>query len=300
MVMVYSTENDTLRSPRSVRIAPETWNSTKSRLVPCVSFASKVDTYYTLGREDYSKRDRKAYWFEEKDYQRTMEICVKILKKDGEGGSHFKRGLEKWSTLGIAVTSMNTDDAYGAVLDEQAAQREEGKCCDERIAENYRNVSQRCQKKALKLARQDAIEASEYLAKRDSPPTSLEESWEQVPHLRTSHVLGGCPPTRFDESRQQCTKRHTGRGESHKQPVPRYIVFTKGTGRETDMSPMKTATTQRRARSIDEKDRATTARKKDGRAASFECPSALALSARRALDRCRKPIGNLVDHYFAN
>jgi hypothetical protein len=177
--------------------------------------------------------------------------------------------MERWSTLGLAINAMNRGDAYDAVLKEQAVQREEGKYCDERIAQNYRNVSQRCQNKALKLARQDAIEASKYTAKGDSPPTSLDESWQQevtTPACSKRHSWnGGChkpkppwdvsftkrefPPTRLDASWQQlivtavCTKRHTGQGESHKQHVPpRYIVFAKGTGRETDASPMITAT----------------------------------------------------------
>jgi hypothetical protein len=135
--MACSGGNDILRSPKSFlrMIAPATWNSTKSSRISCVSFACKVDIYYTLAREDYSKRDREAYWFEEQDYQRTMERCLAIIKKDGEGGSRFVQGLEKWSTLGIAITAMNRNDAYSAVLGQQTAQRKEGGYCDERIAE---------------------------------------------------------------------------------------------------------------------------------------------------------------------
>jgi hypothetical protein len=176
--MVYSGGNGILRSPRSLRIA------TKSRLGSFVSFAGKVEIYYTLGRKDYSKSGREAKWFDERDHRRTMERCLRILKRDGEGGfAECMRGLEKWSTLGIAMNAINRGDAYGAVLDEQAVQRDKGEYCDERIAKNYRNVSRRCQKTALKLARQDAIEASKYLARVDSSPTRLDGLWKHC-HYR--------------------------------------------------------------------------------------------------------------------
>jgi hypothetical protein len=199
-----------LRSPRSwTRIAAEKWNSTKSRVgsfrtrkknsadaIPSVLFAGKVDIYYTLARQDYSKRERKASWFDERDHQRTVETCQKILKRDGEFGSHCIRGLERWNTLDMALTAMNRGDARRAVLDEQAVQRKVGKYCDDTIAGRYRNVSQRCQTKALKLARQDAIDASEYLAKGCS-------RFDTSRHVGIFPALGQSPPTRSDELWQQ-------------------------------------------------------------------------------------------------
>ena len=109
----------------------------------------------------------------------------------------------------MALVAMNSRDARSAVLDEQAVQREEGKYCDYSIAGRYRNVSQRCQTKALKLARQDAIEASEYLAKGCS-------GFDIAPHfLRIFPALGQNPPNHLDESWQQLitavvrSNRHT-------------------------------------------------------------------------------------------
>jgi hypothetical protein len=101
------------------------------------------------------------------------------------------RGLEKWTALGTQITVMNTNDAYDAVLDEQAVQHDEGKYCDERIAEKYRQVSQRSQKKALRLATQDEIEARYYLAKGCSPS-------DTSPCLRASHKRGKAGPPRLE------------------------------------------------------------------------------------------------------
>jgi hypothetical protein len=100
------------------------------------------------------------------------------------------RGLEKWTELGTEITVRNTKDAYDAVLDEQAVQHDEGKYCDERIAEKYREVSQRSKKKALRLATQDEIEARQYLAKGCS---RLETS----PCLQASHAREETGPPRL-------------------------------------------------------------------------------------------------------
>jgi hypothetical protein len=145
-----------------------------------------------LSRERITPNPKERHVGSMNDVERTMEMCHAILEK--KCGSNCMRGLEKWTTLGTETTVMNTNDAYDAVLDEQVVQHDEGKYCDERIAEKYREVSQRSQKKALRLATQDEIEARKYYLVKGC--SRLDTS----PCLRASRTRGEIGRTRLEHT----------------------------------------------------------------------------------------------------
>ena len=128
---------------------------------PSVRFSSKDLIFDTLCFEDYSREEVKACWFSDREFQMTLERCEDIIEKDS--GTHCLRGLEKWSSPRVDECNDDRDDAYDAVLNEQDAQREEGRHSDERISRQYRKCCKRSKRRALEIAKEDAKYADMYL-----------------------------------------------------------------------------------------------------------------------------------------
>jgi hypothetical protein len=126
-----------------------------------VSFSSTPEVYPTITRKDYSRAEIKACWFNGRDYERTVKKCQKIIENK-EGLKYCTRGMERLSETGLHVTICNRNDAYQAVFDHRRIRSGQVKLSPERIAERYREVAHRCQKRAVKLAELDAIAAAKH------------------------------------------------------------------------------------------------------------------------------------------
>jgi hypothetical protein len=162
-----------------------------------VSFVSDLPTqvHDTLNRIDYTDEEHAQCWISTREKEHTLEKIKYVVQKKGKASHHGRycmRGLE----LGEKVTKerclLDRRAARRAVLKTQAKQRREGfSTCPNMLANAYMEISERCQKRALKLAEQDAMAARRYLtgntirAKRNAQRrTSQEEEQWQLPALK--------------------------------------------------------------------------------------------------------------------
>jgi hypothetical protein len=133
--------------------------------VKSVSFAPTAEISRTLNSDDYSESERVACWFDRSDYERILEKCHKLIRKSKTWESKDKnsklciRGLERMTKMGYEVSRYNRVDAYDAVL------RQPGNPSSEMIARLYSDVTIGSQKRALRLADEDASSALRFLGK---------------------------------------------------------------------------------------------------------------------------------------
>jgi hypothetical protein len=101
------------------------------------------------------------------DTQHTLEKIHYVVQKNGQSsknrGRFCMRGLELKKEAAKELCLLNRREARRAVLNTQARQRKEGfSTCPNNVAHAYMEITERCQKRALKCAEQDAIAARRY------------------------------------------------------------------------------------------------------------------------------------------
>ncbi|KAG7370398.1 lipoate-protein ligase B [Nitzschia inconspicua] len=91
-----------------------------------VSFVETVSVRRTLSRDCYTKEERLAYWFTEKDFKRMKMSSMALVAKMNSGSSssssttrYCTRGLEKYTQVQCRHRLKSRYDSIFAVLDEQ-------------------------------------------------------------------------------------------------------------------------------------------------------------------------------------
>eukprot|EP00980_Cylindrotheca_fusiformis_P019562 scaffold6784_cov108-Cylindrotheca_fusiformis.AAC.4 len=107
-----------------------------------VSFFPSVEEYYTLARVDYSLEEQENSWYDAEEYDDIIYECMQILKRMANGQhvskrKHCTRGLERMTPDAQDLKVTLREEAYMAVLEEQARQRMRGACNPEAIAALY-------------------------------------------------------------------------------------------------------------------------------------------------------------------
>eukprot|EP00980_Cylindrotheca_fusiformis_P005813 scaffold1223_cov119-Cylindrotheca_fusiformis.AAC.16 len=107
-----------------------------------VSFFPTVDEYHTLARVDYSPEEQENSWYDAEEYDDIIYECMRIIKRMARGQhiskrKHCTRGLERMTPDAQDRKVTLREEAYMAVLEEQARQRMQGACNPEAIAALY-------------------------------------------------------------------------------------------------------------------------------------------------------------------
>jgi Skp family chaperone for outer membrane proteins len=133
-----------------------------------VRFSARIESCEILPLEEYTEEEIFAVWYQDEEYAKIRRHCRKAIRKmeNGEACSeskHCSRGLEGMTKAGVQAGVDNRDQAFDAVLCEQAIL-----WCDERcdvedvIAEIYAAISSGCQRRAAAVGHRDAIVAARY------------------------------------------------------------------------------------------------------------------------------------------
>lgn len=114
-----------------------------------IKFAPDDEIFFTLTLNDYTPKEIKSSWFEEKEYLKIKNKVVKQVEKMESkvalNENECSRGLEGMTTIGQATKMKNRFLSFDKVLLEQENQRQSGQIDDEAIADVYRDVSSSCE-----------------------------------------------------------------------------------------------------------------------------------------------------------
>jgi hypothetical protein len=116
--------------------------ATKRRQDCVVSFRGFAKVHEVLSIRDYSEKEFRAVWYNDKEYEKFADHC-KITVERIEKGKALKDkkycaiGLEYWTDAGMRKRQRNRGQAFSVVLEEQLAQWEDGENDQESISELY-------------------------------------------------------------------------------------------------------------------------------------------------------------------
>jgi hypothetical protein len=127
--------------------------------------------YHIPPLDDYTPAEIATSWYNDEEIKEMERKCHKIIKKmkKGEAERQCTRGLERTTGARKQQVKRNRKQAYDAVLDEQDAQRSQGRSDPNTISEVYFfEVSYLCQLEATKLGQLDAMVVRSYLSQSEA------------------------------------------------------------------------------------------------------------------------------------
>jgi hypothetical protein len=135
-----------------------------------VQFSKQVGVSQIMHLAQYTQEEIEATWYQEKEYTRISNICIKTVhklekrrKRSLKKREIESRGLEGHTTTGIISKTESRRLAYEKIFHEQEHQRCRGIYDDEAIAGSYQTVSSSCALWARQVALRDQRDAADYL-----------------------------------------------------------------------------------------------------------------------------------------
>jgi len=129
-----------------------------------VSFGAIVTIHEVLNRDDYTREELKASWFDRDDMHRMKENArseAKLVDSNllVPSSDVSVRGLEHRTKEGMKQKRQNRMNAYTAVFIEIDCQQEDGFYDEDLIADAYFAYSEPCAITAQMIGKRDEIEA---------------------------------------------------------------------------------------------------------------------------------------------
>ena len=151
-----------------------------------VSFSDRVKVRKCLHASSYTSQEKKATWYDKIEFESIrddIDMAVYFISTGmlemGDTDQYCKRGLECRTPDGMESKTLHKLEAWKVVLEEQEKNIKRRKNNNkknillspisftpttteqERISRVYKSISKKCADKALQIAKEDAIEASQ-------------------------------------------------------------------------------------------------------------------------------------------
>lgn len=153
--------------------------TTKPIIIKAVAFDNDVTIHETIHKDEYTRVEQAATWWSREEFyviKASRKLTLKLMdqpaamdfmkhqrsssQRNNNSDDICFRGLESKTKAGSRRKRYNAMDGVTSVLDEQLSQDQRGIIDPEQISTVYQLRTRHCVEQALKLAKQDEIDAN--------------------------------------------------------------------------------------------------------------------------------------------